>query len=73
MKILMLFLILFSFSANGQSSKQLTDELSKVLKDELVRGKQFSIHFNKLNNGEINILSPSLPTDDLLINKIKTV
>lgn len=69
----MLFLILFSFSANGQSSKQLTDELSKVLKDELVRGKQFSIHFNKLNNGEINILSPSLPTDDLLINKIKTV
>lgn len=73
MKLLLLFLIVFSFSANGQSSKPLTDELSKVLKDELVRGKQFSIHFSKVSNGEISILTPSIPTDDLLLNKIKTV
>ena len=73
MKLLLLFLIVFSFSANGQSSKPLTDELSKVLKDELVRGKQFSIHFSKVSNGGISILTPSIPTDDLLLNKIKTV
>ncbi|UZJ64344.1 hypothetical protein OKW96_18505 [Sphingobacterium sp. KU25419] len=73
MKLLLLFLIFFSFSANGQSSKPLTDQLNKVLKDELVRGKQFSIKFNKVSNGEINILPSSSPTDDLLLHKIENV
>ncbi|MDH5826501.1 hypothetical protein [Sphingobacterium faecium] len=74
MKALTLFLIVFfSFCAFGQSQKQLTDELNMILKDELVRGKEYSIRFYKFGNGKINFITPNSTKDDALLPKIETV